>query len=496
MRTSERPSSHGVPLQTRPHLRGSVIVPAILGLPAALYSLTLATGLAQSLVSLPSDLKTAYAYFLGCLLAGGFGFGLLYVAYLLYRRGRAQLARQTRYPDAPWYWREDWHRGLIVCRSRVLVISMVVFAVVSTAVVMPLSVTSVPRAFAEGNTFGAVFMLYMGVMCPIQIVLAYRAVRRYRSHGKTEFRVDTLPARPGSVVAGQLSIGSVVSKDTLTLTLSQLQRRTKKSFNERRQLTEVLWQDEYPIDPHAIRRQGDRWLVPVRIALPADGHPTTSLKTSDGYAWQLKVSGRYRKQAFEASFEFPVFDQSTEDEFSNPRQHQTEDALKPRSISIEELAQQGIDVRSDPHGFSADFTRGRNLRSGWVVMFLIPVLGVAFSVIAAMSGLGVGLSIGPGLVALTLLLLYGNDVFGHSTVHVRKGELVHTGGWLLRDTRRLTAGEIRSIDIERGLQSNQKLYCRLVLQTRSGETLTLAGGLRTRGCAEWLRDRMLEALGR
>ncbi|MEP6688058.1 MAG: hypothetical protein ABJC36_06890, partial [Gemmatimonadales bacterium] len=231
---------------------------------------------------------------------GGVGFGGI-IAVLRGRRGaEAALARETRHPDAPWLWREDWEARRIADSSGAEMGFAWALAILWNLISIPSAVLAVRAALHEGNRAALIALLFPIVGAGL-LVWALRATLRRRRYGTSVLELGTLPAAVGHVLEGTVRTpAGLRPADGFRVVLSCIRRVTSGSGRNRSTSESILWQEE--------RRTPVSGLgVPIAFALPPDAVPSDPGRGGDRTLWRLELSAEVPGVNYVSRFEVPVF---------------------------------------------------------------------------------------------------------------------------------------------------------------------------------------------
>lgn len=398
----------------------------------------------------------------------GVVFAGLPVAILLAgRRGKQGLSseeeRQARHPDEPWLWDEAWADGQIHCSNRGGMIASWVFALVWNGFSWPL-LSVLPREMERNHT-AALFVLLFPVAGLGLLVWAVRATLRWRRFGASTFDLAHVPGVLGGELAGTLHVGGgLLGARELKARLACIRRYVSGSGKNRSTHEDVLWTEEQRLPGSGLARGPHGLALPVRIAIPFDCRPSDPLESKDRVLWRLELRAEVPGVDYHAQFEVPIFETQESDRTRTRAMlaQQRGSAAPPPSG---ELAS-GIAVRAHPEGGTEIFfPAGRH-----------PGLVVVTSLFAAIfGGIGWVCHVQGAPVPFTLFFAAFGALIGYAALSLWLGSTrlrVSPDGvrierrLLFGRSRKLSAGEIESVEPEVGVRAGNRLYWDLRLRSK------------------------------
>lgn len=430
---------------------------------------------------------------------GGVGLGLIFAERYGRRSAAKSNALQAAHPHSPWMWRDDWANGEVLCNSKGMMIFIIGFAAFWNAISLPVLFV-VPEALKK-QEYGVLAALIFPLIGLGLATWATRSFLRYRRFGRSVLRFASVPFHPGGFIDAALQLPSpVYDANQMILTLDCMQRRTTGSGDDRRTSVTPLWQRDFTLGRGALLAAGVDGLL-IKLLLPEDARQTTTSDGSDGTFWQLTATAELLGVDYSAAFELPVFYAEGESgsfvddgelRASKPQFNQA-GLLLPETVSDSQLAEQGISVVRDHHGWSLHFARFRNRG---VALFFLLFTTIWVGVSAAMWVFKAPLlfPIVFGFFGVLMVFITLQLFLNRSVVRAHRGELLLQIGWFrLRETL-VPIADIQSMTAEQGMQSGNRLYYQIKLQRHNGKALTLASGINGLHIAEQLIGRINDQL--
>lgn len=422
----------------------------------------------------------------------GVGVGLVVSTFIAGRKEEARERRRREHPDRPWLWRPDWAAGSIDSADRKTMRVATLFAAFWNLISIPMLVALLPKVLDADPPKAALVLLFPAVGVAL-LVWAARTIIRYRKYGLSRLEMDPVPAVIGHGFRGVVHARFPgVPPSSVRVALTCLKRVVDEGRNRSVQ-ERILWQDERTVAPARARDRTGGATIPVALRIPDDPPPTDPDPSDDRILWRLQVDADVPGVDYAAIFEVPVFGEGTDtagaiqalDESPPP----VEEPFQPPPDSKIRVRQtrRGTEIFLPPArnpGAALGLTGFTALWTGAVV--LIHELSVPVFFVAAFGVMDVLLVIG------TL-----NLWFGTCRLQADRHELRITGGLLgLGRTRTLSVDEIADLQVKVGMQAGKTPYYDLrVIPADGGRDLRAATGFRDRRMAEWVADRIAEAMG-
>jgi len=400
------------------------------------------------------------------------------------REARQVKRRQDEHPHDPWLWRREWAERRIehleTGGALVLVWSIALLwlgmTVGSGALVhAKAGLPQQPGVLLVLLAFFAVGMLLL--------TLAVKATIRRMKYGRSVLELTSLPGVLGGELTGTiLAPTSLTPEAAIHLTLDCVTR----TYTMRRQYCSLVWRVE-----KFLATGGGSSAIPVSLAIPFDCPETTpedpDAVSTTRVSWSLSARARTPGVDYYANFEVPVF----KTEASDPTQCKTQlDAASELSaappsgrITIDSQSRGGTVVRLATPGWLP----------WWLGASVVPAVVAGLLAwlshkqgIELLTTLGIGIGIGAGMLAITLL----GVVMQPMRLTVLPDQLeIKRGMGVLGWTKRLDRAGITDVVFE-GAQSGTAMIYSVEAVVGGGASHTLALGLRDIEEVRWLTGQL------
>jgi len=421
------------------------------------------------------------------LVFGGAGFGLL-AALFRGRKKQQELERlQGEHPSEPWLWRSDWAAGRIEGSSRAKLYMAWGFALFWNLI----SYTVAPVAVVDGYLRQGEALALVALVFPLVgaglLVWAIRMTIRHRKFGVSVFRMPEVPGVIGRKLEGVILTNTLVRPDDgFHVTLSCVNRITTGSGKNRSTRENILWQEERQIgQAHQV---GRATAIPVAFRLPRNVRQSDSTEARDQIIWRLEVRAAVPGVDYHASFDVPVF--------------RTPESEIPLAPDEEEAFADPLEYRQPPESrivvgehlrrTEIYFAPARNpgAAAGLTVFFII---WTAITVALPQLGAPIIFPVVFGLFAVLLFFAVFQAWLGTTRVVLTPSEARVRYGPLGR-TRTVEADDIDDVTLKVGMQAGKRPYYDIQIVKRDGKKLYCGRSIRDKREAEWLVERMKEAL--
>ncbi len=424
---------------------------------------------------------------------GGFGTGVLVVAWAARKRAARTALRREERPDAPWLWNEEWRTGILKSSNRSRMLVAVGFASFWNAISIPIAVGVLMSLDVTEEPAGLMVLIFPLV----GLGLAYWAVRafvQWRKFGETTLQLAGVPIELGGTMDGVVRLpAQVFPAKGFDLRLDCVRLVTTGSGKNRSTSEHILWQDAVRVGPERMLRDALQSAVPVSFRMPHD-QPETGRENMNPF-WRLVVTAELPGVDFYADFKVPVFGraaaQNREETITS-----VDDAGSPvAETGAMPLFSVPVQTRGDGP-VSVHFPRARHLgvAFGLLVFFLVWTGSTVFMVVA---GAPMVFPVVFGFFDLLIGLFLLDLLFSERHAEARPGELVLSGGLFgLGAQKRFSADEVRIIEAARGMQAGSKVYYTLRAESADGRKHTIGARLESQQEANAIARLLQEALFR
>jgi hypothetical protein len=410
------------------------------------------------------------------------------------RRARAEAELRARHPGEPWMWEPGWAEKRIPDASRASAIGFSMFAIFWNAIAFPIAFFAWPE-MQSGNRGALVALLFPLVGIGL-LVVAIRAIVRRMRFRESLFVLDTLPARPGSVLRGTVEIpverATFAGATSITITLSCIRRVVTGSGKSRSVSESALWQEVVDVTPASTGMAPGGSALPVSIALPPDVPSTETRSANDRTLWRLAVEADMPGIDYASTFELPVF-ATGEPVAVDVRPIARPAASRPPAL-------RSVVERETVDGLVLEFPRFRR-NSSAAALFLFGLIfgGSAYFMVSAGAPFFFPLIF--GLVGALILYAAVEQLFASATIVVRRDGVSATQKLLAARTRDYATTAIRDVRMKIGAQQTRTggtptPWYELELLDTTGKPRRIGLPIRNKREAEWLLTRIHDRLGR
>ena len=417
---------------------------------------------------------------------GGVGVGGIAAAVAGSRKLKDQEALESRHPDQPWLWREDWASGRIRDSNRSTALGAWIFAALWNLISLPAGYFGVHAALTQGKKEALLALLFPLVGTGL-LVWAIRATIRYRKYGASSLQLATIPGAVGRTLAGTVSIpGSLRPPEGFLATLTCVRRVTTGSGKSRSTSEDTIWQEERRLPGTASRDPaGMATNVPVAFRIPPNAAVTDASAANDCVLWRLRLSADAPGVDYESVFEVPVFRTSASEQPLSAVERQ----LVPDPEELESYQQPSgsrIVVTTNRRGTEVLFPPARNVSAavGLTSFTLVWIGAIALQIYLKVPLL---FPIVFGVFGVLLVIGMLDLWLGVSRVTADAGSLTLATGYLYPGRERTFNGsEIAEVLAVMGMKAGATPYYDVVLVRRNGKKVRLGRGVRNKREAEWL----------
>jgi hypothetical protein len=424
---------------------------------------------------------------------GGVGIGGLAAIRVGYRKMRDEEALRARNPDEPWLWRRDWASGRIDDSTREHILGAWIFATLWNLISLPGAYFGVRAALYEGKPAAFIALLFPLVGTWL-LVRAIRATLHYQKYGISRLELSTTPGVIGHSLAGRVRATlDLQPPEGFQTVLTCVRRVTTRRGKSNSTSESILWQEERRVRGEQSRDYtGMGTSIPVSFALPPDAVASDASNPRNRIVWRLEISASVPGVDYESAFEVPVFRTAASEQ---PAAVTERLGASSSLTEYQQPANSRIAVTTNRRGTEIEFPAGRNpgLATSATVLMLIWCGALAIQlylkapiVFPIVTGL-FGLLIIFGVLELWLRV---------SRVTIDAGTVTVASGYLYPGReRRLSAGEIDSINAEIGMQSGKSVYYDVMIRRKNGKKLAAGRSVRDKREAEWLAATIRKAAG-
>lgn len=394
-------------------------------------------------------------------------------------RDEAELSRRSAaHPDEPWQWRPEWAEGRIEhLESRAGLAFIWAFALIWNLAVGGAAVLVVSQGILAEEPGAALALILFLLAGAFLVFLAASASLRRRRFGRSVFELTSLPGVLGGTITGRLYPPPNLppgSEVTVALACHDI----RQVGGDRSHF--LTWRTEQ----HRIAGGGGSE-IPIEIDVPYDCPATTPDATipRSRIAWTLTASAELPGVDYFASFEVPIFETSS----SDPTKVRGEAAT--RETPRVERPPTRIKVLPLPTGGTAFLYPRPGWLKWWLGLTALPVIVAVLVVrlyqqagLEMLSTLAIGLGIGLGILAITVL----GVIMEPRRLEVRSDRLeVRRGLGPLGFTRRLRRQEIDEIAIGSHPSGARMMYT-VEAHLETGGKPVLSPNLRDEDLVKWL----------
>jgi hypothetical protein len=400
----------------------------------------------------------------------GAGVGIIALGIWSLRKTEAQEALEEAHPNDPWLWKSEWQDGKIRATGKAQFVLPAVMATFWNLISAPLAFL-IPKEVLENDNKLALIGLLFPIVGIGLAVWAIRAFIRWKRFGDSVFEMAAVPG----VIGGKL-IGRIVTSVDLKpaegfhLTLSCINRVTTGSGDDRRTTERVLWQDVRHLLREPLDWDPTKSEIPVLFAIPYDMSPTEERNDDNEVLWRLVLTADVPGVDYAAQFEVPVF-KTIESREDYELEENPYEELEAPSDPQKALADDHIieDILPEGHRrFVFPAARHKGAALGLTFFFLI---WSGFTWLLFELDAPILFPIVFGLFELLIILGVLTLWFEKRSIEVRAEELVLRGGMLgvgrTRTVPRTLITEIRPV---RGMQSGNKLFYQIKVETQDGKS--------------------------
>lgn len=360
------------------------------------------------------------------------GFLVSIGGWLQVRKAAMNQKLTTQHPGEPWRWRPEWGDGAIHATPDGLPFILGVAGWI-LAVQLPLVLAVILGGELAKSAWAALTLLPT-LLAAIPLCFAWKRVKSRLTFGHPFLQLKQVPARPGSVLEGELRFDRSLSPMSTISGRVLCQRHiTRSSGDSRTTAKETIWEHTEALSAAEARRDISGMALPLRIRIPS-GLPCSvldeaSIITADGeqHVWTLEISSSQGGRP--VVLPLPVFAGKDEVEVTESAAHQPTVAVTLTSDDLaSRLQARGLLAEFDGDGIPRVLgsPAGRNRPMSVFLLLFGTVWFVAFLVMWSQGA------------PLIFRLVWG----------ITSPLILGTGVWTLLHSRRveITAGELRILN--------------------------------------------------
>jgi hypothetical protein len=400
----------------------------------------------------------------------GAGVGIVAKGFLSSHKVAEQDALENSHPQEPWRWNSDWQEGQIRASGKAQFILPAVMAVFWNLVSTPLLFVIPEEFFDKGNKLALIGLVFPVVGIGLAI-WAIRAFVRWKKFGDSVFEMTTYPGVIGGKLAGRI-VTSVDLNPTegFHLTISCVNRVTTGSGKNRRTSERVLWQQKRHLLREPLDWDPTKSEIPVLFAIPFDVDPTEKRSDSDEVVWRLQLAAEVPGVDYAVQFDVPIFrtaDSKQDFELEERPYAELEAPWDPAKA----LADDRIFEEISPKGNRLYVFPAARHKGAAVALTSFFLVWAGFTWLIGHLGAGILFTGVFGFFAALIFLGVVTLWFERRTIEIGTQALVLRGEMLgVGRTRTIPRTLITSIRPVRGMQSGNKLYYQVKIETQGGKS--------------------------
>lgn len=410
--------------------------------------------------------------------------GIIALYFILIKILNSKSKLELKYPDEPWRWRKDWNEGVIYTYTKAKMIFFFAFAALINIPAFLVIAQQLPGELREGKVESLLIFLY-----PLAgfVVLGYALYyyRKWQRFGSVRFQMKSVPGVLGGKLEGAIRVPSTVLRGSNVYVRLECVKKYNAGSGDHFMFTEyVLWQAAYTISGEDMDHAGQDIIIPVNFDIPYDQPQPKKGTRNVRFFWRLRILASLSGVDFSEEFEVPVFRTRQ----SNPAR--TTDALGG-VVSVSVVDEGGNTSKCYQPPNKSD--RGLRLRQAGLrlepserggIRIVSPILRQPFFAAANLM-----LFIGSVYLSIVLWLaeapIYFPIVLTLFSIIIPALSLdIWIGKWcaeVSRDGIRLWHGpfgrgtvhhihfsNIKAIDMQKSIQSNQTQYYSVIIFKHSG----------------------------
>ena len=378
-------------------------------------------------------------------------------------------------------------QGVIVDRSGATGVSLLIFALIWSAIAFPVGFL-IPRSHDVPIWAFALAMLFPVIGVFLLIAAGYQLLRRHK-YGASRLMLDHLPVATGSTFRGDVDTHvQQAPEDGFALRLLCIRRVVSGSGKNRSMNETVLWADEQTVSSGSAMRNPLGTRIPFTFTIPADARPTDERNSNDAIVWRITVSAAMPGIDYAADFQFPVL--STGEQPHAPREFVV---AAPSASSWVPSAESHITITPLPEGGGEIVVSTHSRPSEIVGMLVFAAIWYGFVAIMFAVHAPFFFPILFSLFGLVVVFAIVDGLFGRSIIRASRTALTLRRAYPfgLGTTQSIDPAKIESISANLALasQSAASMYT-VDVTLRDGTHVQAAKAIRQRSDAEMLAGRV------
>ena len=395
---------------------------------------------------------------------------------------------QSRNPDKPWLWREDWASGKVNSSRQKNAIGLWILAIFWNAISWVALIALVSEGI-EYNTVPLFLAVLFAIIGFFILVSAIHDTIRLKKYGVSTFEMTTIPGVIGDRIEGIVYARlSQTPPKGVTVILRCINRVTTGSGKNRSTHEHIFWQEQKIVERGYISRGYKASAIPVSFPIPLDVEETDTSNSNDMILWRLEANAETPGIDYKAVFEIPVFrTEKTRSLEKKSAGETTEDELTAYQAPAETL----ITIKSTRRGgWEFYFPPARNTNAAiGLTAFLLIWSGATFCVIR--FGAPIIFPLIFSAVGFIILLITLNIWTASSRIIIEGGDVIIRKALMGISVRKaVPCSEVLDVTIKRGMSSGNKVYYDIALVTLSGKRILVASMINDRKYALWLAGKM------
>jgi|SRR5215469_4804325 len=435
-----------------------------------------------------------------CVIFVTIGGGLVAGAIYGTRKLEQQAVLEQSCPDSPWLWRKDWATSRAYGTNGKKAIGLALFAGFWNLIAITVAAGTVPQYFrtSDPKYLAPLVFVAVGVLLTIPVIRA--AVRRER-FGQTYFEFASLPFSPGKPLSGTIHLRfNTTTRHGINLRLSCVRQLVTGSGNNRTTSKTVLWQNDKNVSEQSVMPgpMGDA-AIPVDFTIPSDAYETNHDQPSDQLLWILHAEADTPGINFSDDFEVPVFrltpQPRTTGSFAEPDTVTAPAGFQSDSEDVPPPNNPKVAVGAGAHGGTEYYFPPFRNPASTAIITLFTAAWTLVVYFLAHSQAPIFFPIVFGLFDLLPICLLIKSLLQSFRIEAGNGKLLFRRAWGgIGTTVEIPYSDIAQILAATAGQSTPPSYS-LRLQTKAGQTVTLADSINDRQEARWIAAQLEKLAG-